>query len=400
MTTWWFPCYAWIDNEGRILLPSTSGLAMAEEAGTVPLGETRKLSISSERAKWEWSDKTDKALGGFPLHPEYGSMRDLPQDRRFDYWKTVSFGLVKAEATHGLVEAAYTQFFTSLLNGEFVSLGETLGDDFWDSIEDFAELFVGPLEKRERWARWDDDAEFGDMMLNGCNPDKLRRVVGALPAGLHGFNLDEALLAPFLDGRSLPEAIRAGALYVAECGPYLEGVPTWDGSRATPGSPSMTTRRRYMASHARALFVVRPSTAHHPAGNHPAGGRPMGKTKEGPTGRLMPVAIQLEEGPNAPVWTPNDAPIEWTTAKVYFKNSMAQIHQFCTHLFSTHLVLEPFVIASWRTLATCHPVAKLLHHHLKDLVAINTHGRQILIPHGGIGDVCLSVGGGGHEKLM
>merc|ERR1719503_186168 len=53
-----------------------------------------------------------------------------------------------------------------------------------------------------------------------------------------------------------------------------------------------------------------------------------------------------------------------------------------------------------RNLPPCHPIYKLLFHHFKGTIAINTHGRAVLIPPGGIADLCMSTGGGGHIDIM
>ena len=52
-------------------------------------------------------------------------------------------------------------------------------------------------------------------------------------------------------------------------------------------------------------------------------------------------------------------------------------------------------MASWRQLPSLHPVWKLLKPHIKGVMAINTVGRELLIPAGGVADHTLSLGGGG-----
>ena len=63
--------------------------------------------------------------------------------------------------------------------------------------------------------------------------------------------------------------------------------------------------------------------------------------------------------------------------------------------------MEPFAVACWRQLPCLHPVWKLLKPHIKGIIAINTLGRERLIPAGGVVDNTLSVGGGGKgNKLL
>lgn len=71
-----------------------------------------------------------------------------------------------------------------------------------------------------------------------------------------------------------------------------------------------------------------------------------------------------------------------------------------THLMSTHLVMEAFAVASWRQLPSIHPVFQLLLPHLRLVMATNTIVRKELIEEGGIADITLSVGGGGHIQLL
>lgn len=71
-----------------------------------------------------------------------------------------------------------------------------------------------------------------------------------------------------------------------------------------------------------------------------------------------------------------------------------------SHLLTTHLIMECFAISTWRNLPSIHPVFKLLFAHVRSVMAINTLGRKELINEGGISDVTLSIGGGGHLELI
>ena len=66
-----------------------------------------------------------------------------------------------------------------------------------------------------------------------------------------------------------------------------------------------------------------------------------------------------------------------------------------THLLRCHLMMEPTAVASWPNIPSVHPVWKLLYSHTKGIMAINTLGRNKLIPDGGLADKVLSIGDGG-----
>jgi hypothetical protein len=48
-------------------------------------------------------------------------------------------------------------------------------------------------------------------------------------------------------------------------------------------------------------------------------------------GHLHPVAIQLGRDPaTCPVFTPNDGPLDWLAAKIYFRSAEGNVHQIAT----------------------------------------------------------------------
>ena len=121
----------------------------------------------------------------------------------------------------------------------------------------------------------------------------------------------------------------------------------------------------------------------------------------------MPIAIKLQNTPEAgtkeveyPIWTPKDKEHEWLYAKLWVKMADAQMH----HVVSRHLhciiVMETFAMATYRTLATIHPVYKILHPHLQHVIAVNVLDRQQLSPgNEGMFEKFLAVGDQ-YEKLL
>ena len=86
-----------------------------------------------------------------------------------------------------------------------------------------------------------------------------------------------------------------------------------------------------------------------------------------PGGDLIPIAIQLgqDPGPDNPIWTPRDNTEDWIMAKLWVRCADFHVHYAITHLFKTHLVIEPFAVAMMRQLSTSHPIYKLMKPHFR-----------------------------------
>ena len=70
-------------------------------------------------------------------------------------------------------------------------------------------------------------------------------------------------------------------------------------------------------------------------------------------------------------------------AKTIVQIADANMHEASTHLARTHLMLEPFVIATERQLAWNHPVGLLLRPHFEGTLFINDLAQSFLIAPGG-----------------
>lgn len=97
-------------------------------------------------------------------------------------------------------------------------------------------------------------------------------------------------------------------------------------------------------------------------------------------GPLLPIAIQCEQTPSKsfPIFTPADG-IAWLMAKTIIDIADGNYHEAGTHLGKTHLVMEPFVLASLRNLAWRHPLTQLLAPHFEGTLAINDMAWRHLI---------------------
>ncbi len=94
---------------------------------------------------------------------------------------------------------------------------------------------------------------------------------------------------------------------------------------------------------------------------------------------LVPVAIQCQQkpGPTNPIFTPpppgtpKDEQWSWLIAKTIVQIADGNYHELISHLGRTHLLIEPFVIATQRQLAPNHPLGILLRPHFEGTLFIN-----------------------------
>jgi arachidonate 15-lipoxygenase len=95
---------------------------------------------------------------------------------------------------------------------------------------------------------------------------------------------------------------------------------------------------------------------------------------------LAPLAIQIDqpremphpgrpEEPN-PIYYP-DGGWGWRIAKLYFEVADVSFQLSCGHIHRTHLVIEPFALATPRQLAPEHPIRILLRPHLRFMLPVN-----------------------------
>lgn len=224
-----------------------------------------------------------------------------------------------------------------------------------DEIGEYAEL-INLLPKPEVIKIFQSDSVFAEQRLSGSNPMMLRqlRSLETLPS----VTLD-ALQAAVGSTCQIELALAQGTLYVADYSPlaFVKGG-AWSSAKKYLPTPI-------------AFFVWR-------------------KTGYGDRGELMPIAIQLNPKPGSPLFTPADAHRDWAIAKLCVQIADANHHEMASHLCRTHLVMEPFAIATARQLAENHPLGLLLRPHLKFLLYNNQLGRERLINPGGIVDRLLA----------
>ncbi|MCK6518099.1 lipoxygenase, partial [Myxococcota bacterium] len=195
------------------------------------------------------------------------------------------------------------------------------------------------------------DSEFAWLRIAGPNPMVIRKAT-ALPAAFEGQTSLLAKKAAQL-GESIEDAFREGRLYVCDY-KVLESLPS--GNFPVP---------KFMPAPI-ALFVVR-------AGNK----------------LPRPVAIQVEQRAGAPAFGPRDG-WAWNLAKLAVQVADGNLHESVAHLGDTHLVVEPFVVATERHLSPEHPIYKLLRPHFEGTIFINNSAHSALIAPGGTVDRLMS----------
>ena len=369
----WFPHYgSLVEKKSKLFFQA--GLNLPQHVVSESVDTERKKYLEDLKSKWQWDNGEI-----LPQHATFQSHLTLPTRQRFPPDRMFTFGMRKLEATVNLYAAKLAQIpheFMEVFSAAVKSFQDLethfTQEDRIDDLDEFKLAFQRFEIPHIPFTRWKSDEEFGRRMLNGANPVLIKRCTSIPP----NFGVTPEMVQPLMpEGSDLLREMEDGFVYFADC-KILEGIPVWDGSKAGVNKNSIPSALPRYVSPAMAMFHVNRS------------------------GKLLPIAIQLHQELGSPVWTPLDNEAEWQFAKLYYKCADSQVHQMLTHLLETHLIVEPFAVSVFRNLPPMHPVSKLLYHHLKGVVAINTFGRIILVAPGGLADQIISIGGGGHIEMI
>jgi arachidonate 15-lipoxygenase len=255
--------------------------------------------------------------------------------------------------SYGLVEYGRLLAANRGLNANFLAVKlRTLFDRF-DELQDYEDLFT--VFARPAIAdTWRSDAAFAEQRLSGVETRVLRRI-DRLPDNL----AVEPDLFRQIATVPLDQAQFEGKLLLADYA-LLDGLPA--------GGERERSRFVY-APLALFCWVDDPDAAR----DAPPAQR----------GRLVPVAIQLDQRPTRTnLYTPLDG-ADWLLARTAVQAADATLNMIGHHLARVHLGMEAFALAAARQLGEHHPIRRLLRPHLRHLLVQDEVARRELLNPGG-----------------
>lgn len=301
--------------------------------------QQRNLAIAQQRKEYQYGE-TDGIL----------LIKELPQLEMFSF----KYLLERDKA------------LISLIANTLASSVENIFDPF-DKLEDYQEMFP-LLPKPSVIETFTNDAVFARQRISGANPMVIERVVGKLP---DNFPVTDAIFQKVMvTKKTLTEAISEGRIFLTNY-KGLDGL--------TPGSYEYEKDGKIVQATKKiaaplVLYCWKPTGYGDYRGN------------------LAPIAIQINQQPDPitnPIYTPKDGK-HWFVAKIFAQMADGNYHEAISHLGRTHLVLEPFVLATANELAPNHPLSVLLKPHFQFTLAINELAREQLISQGGYADTLLA----------
>uniref|UniRef100_H2Y5X3 Lipoxygenase domain-containing protein n=1 Tax=Ciona savignyi TaxID=51511 RepID=H2Y5X3_CIOSA len=327
-----FPIYDWIENQAQF----TTGEAMIpQNVKNHYVKSLRHKEIEQKRAMYAWTDRpTSSHIGwGLPRYMNANTYKELPS----------IFQRNEIRQKHLDNEDLKAHINTTL---KVLSV---------DSFHRFYEREKLDVKLNDFLSDWDTDEGMGRQCLTGVSPLAIQRCT-TIPSNCDVTGDD---VIPFLEGKSLEEAIKIGKIYLSDYSEILKDVKR----------NKNTFKKQLHCPKAIGLFYVSNS------------------------GTFLPIAIQLVPGDRDYLFTPSSGDEDWMLAKMYFRCAQANVHEWGYHFLYTHNVIEPFGVALFRCLPSAHPIYKLLRPHLRTLSAINTDARNDLIPETSKANQSLSISG-------
>ena len=227
------------------------------------------------------------------------------------------------------------------------------------SLEDYNSLFVDiPLPQISQ--RFQEDLIFAYMRVAGPNPLMLQQLSERdKPLQVTNEKYQQIIAKLMGSSDSLEAALEEGRLYKADYS-MLKNI-------AQGSFPN--NLKKYPCAPL-ALFAVPPVSSS--------------------SRSLIPVAIQCQQTSVSenPVFTPLDGD-NWMVAKTIVQMADSNYHELISHLGRTHLLVEPFVLATKRKLPANYQLIILLEPNFEGTILINYGVHKILIAPGGTVDKLL-----------
>ncbi|VDI48217.1 Hypothetical predicted protein [Mytilus galloprovincialis] len=201
----------------------------------------------------------------------------------------------------------------------------------WKKVDDVKTVYTKAFGVPQGSKYFNDDKKFGRQRIS-CLNSLIIEMCTAIP---ENFAVTEDMIKPFLEGKTLKQAIEGKRLFMTNLA-ILEDCPT--------------RTDNLLMTCPLALFYFSDANC------------------------LLPIAIQLfqKKEPSNPVFLRSDPEYTWMLAKMWYNLADSTYHQSLTHLNFTHLMMEGISVATKRHLALQHPIMKLLNAHFLYLMAINS----------------------------
>ncbi len=344
-SVWDFPNYTWL-RSGHTRNVQEESAELPQKCTLTGQFDLRRMEIMNRRETFTWRDNPGWAVPGAL---DISETRPLPVDEKY----------------RDLKEASYEVIFAKTMVD--MKLTSNLFKNVWDKIDDVRELFA-KFEIPHVANRWQSDIEFARQCVQGVSPVHIQSIT-EIPKGMAA---TEDLVYGLLEaGQTLAEALAAKRIFLTDF-EELVGIPLFD---KTDDDGNRELRYAYPA---RALFYLHSD------------------------GHLRPLCIEFDREEDGLVFTPKDGEYDWLAAKMHLRCAEGNVHQVLPHALRTHFVIEPFVMAILRNLASSHPIFKMMRRHIRYTLAINEGARASLLAVGKVFDNFIACGGPdqGHVKLM
>ncbi|XP_036430857.1 polyunsaturated fatty acid lipoxygenase ALOX15B-like isoform X1 [Colossoma macropomum] len=316
-----FPCYQWLSPKKKAILREATAKLSHKDTEEMAIRH-RLEDVAKKREDFRWSVYDSE----MPHIVQADSASSLPYELRFSFTKEKEF-------QYSLLRASL-----DLKLNNFHHPTNT-----WNSMEELEDLQRNVTGTHEYIKKhWMTDTFFGYQFLNGSNPMMIKRC-SKLPKNFPVTN--DMVKSSLPKESSLEKEMEKGNIFLCDYA-RLDGIV----------GNVIDGKQQYMAAPLCLLF-------------------------SNPQGKLLPIAIQLKQKPEAenPIFLPTDSKHDWLLAKLFVRNAEFNEHELNFHLLRTHLLAEVFTMATLRALPSVHPLFKLLFPHIRYTLQINIMARKQLI---------------------